>query len=759
MKQTLDLNLLDVEERLRWYTENLYIREKDPTGSKKQGRLVPFVPNPIQQELEAYAVYCYANGIPARLLVLKARQEGVSTWTAAHLYLQARAFSHQEAFVVAHDEDATQNLKEIYTRFHQYGPSPIPLDLDNRRGLTFADNKSKILCFTAGKGKGGGRSFNPTQLHASEVDFWADPRRLYDAMSQGIADVPWTLIVFESTADGPGLLMEEMWTEATNRHNEFKPFFFGWHRDPRYIRPLSYDELEMYAGEEWVTRNRAMIEKSKERQGELHPTHRRRAAERGSADARRGDGRQSEARAARDASGGGAAPRDSREERAERATPRESTARSHGRSADPSSLPEFDLALGTYGGDLGAAHSGSASRRIPVRAPANPEGLYPPDLRRSQDRLVGAIQDYVPGLETLFSDSLTPYEIGCVEEFDLSLKQVAWRRFIKANKCRKDEVTMRREYPARPEEAFQAQESEVLDTRTLVEWRKEAQTYPKEVGTFTMLEDLGGPVRVTFAFDRDGHTEIYERPKDGRVYVAFLDPAAGIGPEEKTKMEHEGDWHVCSVAELDSGNQVAEYRSKADQFVMIDQVEALARLYKVVILAIETNGGYGDNALRHFLDRKAVPLHFRIVRNKITREFTKKPGWNSDASTGNNMLQEAKLVCRENRCRIRSLVTIRECMGLQLHPSGKVGARKGQHDDGYTAWSGCLILRNDEIKKESAEEQEERSQTSMIRQLNRAAKPKSLQGPLAGMDFGKSTASHIHPRRVPKRVDGRRSAI
>ena len=241
-----DLDTLNVQARLEWYEEFLMIRPKQQKGIRGQRRLIPFKLNSIQEELEEYAVWCYQKEIPARLLVLKARQEGVSTWTEAHTFLQTRLFADQQAFIVAHDEEATQNLRDMYMRFHEWMPDELrpALNKSNRRAIEFADNRSQIFCFTAGKGRGGGRSFNPTSLHASEVDFWSEPEQLYDAVSQGIADEPWTLIVFESTADGPGLMMNSMWEDAVDGRNEFKPFFFGWHQHEAYRREVTWEDTK-----------------------------------------------------------------------------------------------------------------------------------------------------------------------------------------------------------------------------------------------------------------------------------------------------------------------------------------------------------------------------------------------------------------------------------------------------------------------------------------------------------------------------------
>lgn len=771
-----DINPLNTSERLLWYRENLRIRPKKQPGQRGKSRLIPFEPNNIQEELEDYVVWCYANKIPPRVLVLKARQEGVSTWTEGHIFLQTRLFPDQQAFIVAHDEEATQNLRQMYLRYYQNMPPELDLQLDasNKRGLSFKDNRSEIFCFTAGKGAGGGRSFNPTHLHASEVDFWPYPERLFDAMAQGIADEPWTLIVFESTADGPGLMMNSMWDDAIRGRNEYKPFFFGWHRLPEYQRPPSLEDLRRYGPDDWVSKNGLLLERMQEELAHVRLARHVKSTNRPGSFG--GDGGAGTLLRPAAPAGGAAGAEPSGPQRAGGAEPDRLPGDTGAgpwrptRSVSPTF--QFDLERGCVpvggggGGTAAPTDNGGADHlggdgATGSPGPDLPDGPRPsPEYRYGAVEPVGALTGIRPGLDTLFRDSFTPYEIRLVTELELSLGQINWLRWVKRNKCRSVETTRRREYPSFPEESFQASASEVLDLRVLSEWKEDAERWPKQICSLLGSENSEGKVIVTPNFrDEFGRIDIYEFPHPKRRYCAFLDPAQGVGEHEPDKMDDEGDWHVLWMMDLESGDQVAEYRSKDDPDLMTDQIEYLCLLYHTEELAIETTGGYGIHPQRILLERGTLKLHFREHYNKRTRERTKTPGWATTTATRPAMVAEGQNAVRERRCTMRSVRSIREAMTLE-EKNGKVQARKNHHDDGPMAYFGCLIIRNRLLGKDRVEEESLRKDRSHIARLNRAV---DRQGPVTNTIRAMGIKAPFPTRAVrsgkKKRVDGRRGAF
>lgn len=362
-----------------------------------------------------------------------------------------------------------------------------------------------------------------------------------------------------------------------------------------------------------------------------------------------------------------------------------------------------------------------------------------------------ALEDLTSELEKLFRESITSYEHGIAEEFDLTLEQLNWRRYALGHICKWDETKCRREYPSRDSEAFEASGKDILDPRVLAEWAKEAKDNPflaKGYFKTTLNQMTGVPIPEFVEDAGTGKVEIYEWPKikqaDSRHncrYVAFLDTATGV----------EGsDWQICYVMNVDTGDQAAEYRHTTDPDEVCDQVEALCILFQVKKLAIEVTGGYGIPFIKHFCHRQTVPMYERKAWHKGTQQFLNVPGWDTNTKTRPIMVSESKEAVRMRRCKIKSEQTIRECRTLYESPTGKVEGRPPNHDDGWMAYSGCLVLRNEEIEGEKKREETDRKSKSIVRHLNQLDRKLEKSSPWKNL---------VGRTRIPKKVVGSRPSV
>ena len=100
---------------VRYAAECLNIRAKD-------GTIVPFVLNDIQKRLHATAEDQFKRTGRVRLLVLKARQPGVSTYVEGRFYHLATHIKGLRAFILTHKDEATDNLFEMAKRFQALCP-------------------------------------------------------------------------------------------------------------------------------------------------------------------------------------------------------------------------------------------------------------------------------------------------------------------------------------------------------------------------------------------------------------------------------------------------------------------------------------------------------------------------------------------------------------------------------------------------------------------------------------------------------------
>src|SRR5438552_2796192 len=89
---------------------------------KDTHRLVPFEPNWAQMEF-LYSIESQARaGKPVRIIVLKARQLGISTVTEAVLFWWAFMFPGSHELIISHEAPSTLNLFDMTRRYWETFP-------------------------------------------------------------------------------------------------------------------------------------------------------------------------------------------------------------------------------------------------------------------------------------------------------------------------------------------------------------------------------------------------------------------------------------------------------------------------------------------------------------------------------------------------------------------------------------------------------------------------------------------------------------
>src|SRR5580692_742759 len=91
----------------------------------KAGNIEPLIFNRMQRFLHAkIEAHAKRNG-RVRALILKARQQGCSTYVGARFYWKATHARGQQVFILTHEQDATDNLFDMATRFHEHCPGLV----------------------------------------------------------------------------------------------------------------------------------------------------------------------------------------------------------------------------------------------------------------------------------------------------------------------------------------------------------------------------------------------------------------------------------------------------------------------------------------------------------------------------------------------------------------------------------------------------------------------------------------------------------
>lgn len=224
--------ILDIRQDFyRYCKNNLYIKDK-------HAKIVKFVPNVAQRALIDYVLWCIQHDIPIRVIILKARQMGLSTAVEALIYWWTATNKNITSVIIGHEEKSAKNL---YMMFRRYYDNSNPLFKPNikyntRTDLSFErqdDNGNQvglnsIIKTATAKNTAAGRSDTIQCLHASEVGEWENGEELVASIMQTVPDLPRTMIFLESTAKGRGNYFHKEWRGAEKRENNFVPFFFPW---------------------------------------------------------------------------------------------------------------------------------------------------------------------------------------------------------------------------------------------------------------------------------------------------------------------------------------------------------------------------------------------------------------------------------------------------------------------------------------------------------------------------------------------------
>lgn len=205
--------------------------------STKDSKLVPFEFNHAQiyahNELEAQL----SSFGRIRALILKGRQQGISTYVGARYYHRTSLNPNTNAFIVAHEDKATANLFKMVKRYHQHNPLAPSLRASNAQELVFEVGDSGYKLATAGS-KDVGRSNTVQLLHGSEFGFWDNAQTHLAGIGNTVGEIDGTEIILESTGNGLGNAFHLMWQQAEMGQGDYIPIFIPWFWEPAYRAPV-----------------------------------------------------------------------------------------------------------------------------------------------------------------------------------------------------------------------------------------------------------------------------------------------------------------------------------------------------------------------------------------------------------------------------------------------------------------------------------------------------------------------------------------
>jgi hypothetical protein len=193
----------------------------------KDGWTAPLKANAAQREFER------RRG--QRNIVLKARQMGLTTWSAARFFLKTITQPGTLTLEVAHTQEAAEEIFRIVHRFVDWLPEelregPLRTSRANVRQLVFPEMDSQYKVVSAGD-RNAGRGLTVQNLHCSELARWpGDPAETLAGLKATLS--PAAEVILESTPDGVGGCFYEEWqnADATGTVKHFLP----WWLERRY---------------------------------------------------------------------------------------------------------------------------------------------------------------------------------------------------------------------------------------------------------------------------------------------------------------------------------------------------------------------------------------------------------------------------------------------------------------------------------------------------------------------------------------------
>jgi hypothetical protein len=243
---------VDTFERLR-EDEELY----DASCLKirtKAGELVPLDWNFAQRFVTEKLNAQLARDKRVRAIILKARQEGVSTKVAARFFRHANLWAGYKALIIANAVENAEAIFGIYERYHDNLPPELQPEITTkatRRSIAYAHDSE--LTIRPASDKNAGRASTIRDLHCSEIAFWplGQQRETWVSATSAVPEYGSEIIV-ESTANGAGGLFYELWEKSQDPDSGWIGIFLPWWIHEEYDctseYPVTRPELELIAG-------------------------------------------------------------------------------------------------------------------------------------------------------------------------------------------------------------------------------------------------------------------------------------------------------------------------------------------------------------------------------------------------------------------------------------------------------------------------------------------------------------------------------
>lgn len=224
-------------------------------------------------------------GKPIRIVLLKARQWGGST--TSQIYMAWLQLVHKvglNSLIIAHQGSGSDEIKDMFDRMIKAYPVEMLHDI----GESYNENEPKLV----GVGHSGSTNRVPQRnckikigsaerpdgcrggdyslVHLSEVGLWKvtegkKPEDIVRAACSGVLYAPYTMIVYESTANGTGNFFQKEYDDAKAGKSQFEAMFVSWFDIEKYS--LTIENIKEFAANLYNNRNNENVTSNREESG------------------------------------------------------------------------------------------------------------------------------------------------------------------------------------------------------------------------------------------------------------------------------------------------------------------------------------------------------------------------------------------------------------------------------------------------------------------------------------------------------------
>lgn len=194
----------------------------------KDMKIVPFVFNQSQNYFHNILEGLIKTTGRARVLVVKGRQSGISTYVAARFYHKTSTNHAMGTFILSHEAGTTDKLFKIVKLYNEESPIAPSVRRSNAKELDFETLKSTYYVGTAGSGDVG-RGGTIQLFHGSEVAMWKNTDDIETGVLESIPDIDGTEVILESTAKGMGNYFHRMVVDSLAGKNDYTVVFIPWY--------------------------------------------------------------------------------------------------------------------------------------------------------------------------------------------------------------------------------------------------------------------------------------------------------------------------------------------------------------------------------------------------------------------------------------------------------------------------------------------------------------------------------------------------